>query len=136
MTRRAGGRQLGKPQPRRSRIARGLCPSPAARALTRERCARRTVRSGGPPTEQGSGGTCTNTRAGTPGIGGGEGLWLFSREPTPSQAVVEQLRQVAAAKGFDLSVLVPVQQQGCSYAPFPESSGAGTPSGPFGGFSG
>ena len=77
------------------------------------------ARSGGPPTEQGTNGTCTNTRGGTPGVGGGEGFWLFAREANPPEALVTQMRDVAAAKGLDLSVLVPVLQSGCSYAPFP-----------------
>jgi hypothetical protein len=69
-------------------------------------------------------------------VGGGEGLWLFAREPTPPASTVALLRDLAANKGFDLSVLVPVQQEGCSYSPFPEG-GASSPGGsPFGGFSG
>ena len=84
----------------------------------------RARRSGGPPTEQGTNGTCTNSRVGTPGVGGGEGLWLFSREPTPSEDVFKKLQGIAAAKGFDLSVLVRVQQAGCSYQPFPTSAGS------------
>jgi hypothetical protein len=94
-------------------------------------------RSGGPPTEQGAGGTCTNSRAGTALVGGGEGLWLFSRSPTPPDSLVATLRGIAAEKGFDLSVLLKVQQAGCSYAPFPESAasggGGGAPSTPFSG---
>jgi len=88
--------------------------------------------SGGPPTEQGANDTtCTNTRSGSPGVGAGEGLWLFSREPEPPAALLAQLRGIAADKGFDLSVLAPVQQSGCSYAPFPAQAPA-----PFAGFSG
>ena len=45
-----------------------------------------------------------------------------------------QLRDMAAAKGFDLSVLVPVQQAGCSYAAFPTQQASGILSGA--GFSG
>ena len=90
--------------------------------------------SGGPPTQQGANGTCTNTRSGTPGVGGGEGLWLFSREPTPQDAgLLARLRGIAADKGFDLTALFPVQQSGCSYVPFPESTPAPAP---FSGFSG
>ena len=95
--------------------------------------ARSYARSGGPPTEQGANGTCTNSRSGTALVGGGEGLWLFSRDPTPPPDLVAQLRDMAAAKGFDLSVLVPVQQAGCTYAPFPTQT-SGIFSG--GGFSG
>ena len=91
------------------------------------------VISGGPPTQQGATGTCTNTRSGTPGVGGGEGLWLFSRDPEPPGALLAQLRGVAADKGFDLTVLAPVQQSGCSYVPFPAAPQAPAP---FAGFSG
>jgi len=91
--------------------------------------------SGGPPTEQGASGTCTNTRSGSFGVGGGEGLWLFSRDPTPPDAqLVTQLRGIAADKGFDLSVLKPVQQAGCSYLPFPSNPNPQT--NPFAAFSG
>ena len=61
-------------------------------------------------------------------MGGGEGLWLFAREANPPEALVTQMRDVAATKGFDLSVLKPVLQNGCSYAPFPSNNG-----GPFSG---
>ena len=46
----------------------------------------------------------------------------LSKDPALIPALVEQLRGIAAAKGFDLSVLAPVQQSGCSYAPFPENA--------------
>jgi hypothetical protein len=68
-------------------------------------------------------------------VGGGEGFWLFSRDPTPPESLVAQLRSVAAAKGFDLTVLLKVQQAGCTYAPFPEgaASGGSVPKTPFSG---
>ena len=92
------------------------------------------VISGGPPTQQGANGTCTNTRSGTPGVGAGEGLWLFSRTPTQQAGLLAQLRNVAADKGFDLSVLSTVDQSGCSYVPFPDTTQQAPP--PFGAFSG
>ncbi len=91
--------------------------------------------SGGAPGVQGAGGKCRNAGGSiTNPNGNGEGLWLFFRDPNPSAALVDQVRGVAADKGFDLTVLVQVQQQGCSYAPFPSGGGAG--GGIFGAMSG
>jgi hypothetical protein len=42
------------------------------------------------------------------------GLWLFSRKPEDPGAV-KVMRAKAAALGFDLSVLKPVTQKGCTY---------------------
>ncbi|KIY97278.1 hypothetical protein MNEG_10685 [Monoraphidium neglectum] len=44
----------------------------------------------------------------------GSGLWLFSRKPEDPGAV-KVMRAKAAALGFDLSVLKPVTQKGCTY---------------------
>lgn len=82
------------------------------------------VISGGPPTVAGStSGTCTNVRGGSSFQGNGEGLWLFSRQPQPNASFVQMVRAAAAAKGFDLSVLLDVPQSGCSYAAFPPNRG-------------
>ena len=82
------------------------------------------VISGGPPTVAGSTpGTCTNVHGGSFFQGNGEGLWLFSRQPQPNASFVQMVRAAAAAKGFDLSVLVDVPQSGCSYAAFPANRG-------------
>ena len=47
--------------------------------------------------------------------GNGEGLWLFTREKTPSSEAVEALTQKAKDLGLDPSVLVRVEQEGCVY---------------------
>ena len=47
-----------------------------------------------------------------PGI---SGLWLFSREPQNPEALAE-MQAVLEDWGVDASELVPVQQEGCSYA--------------------
>lgn len=53
------------------------------------------------------------------------GLWLFSRKPADPEATAA-MRAEAARLGFDLSVLKPVAQAGCSYpAVQPPSSGNG-----------
>jgi len=44
------------------------------------------------------------------------GLWIFAREPTPPQALVMKVRGIAKMKGFDLSVLKEVIQEGCDYS--------------------
>ena len=67
--------------------------------------------SGGQPTHQAAGGCRTGD-----GVNGA-GLWIFSRNATRDEAVVSHLRGVAQAKGFDLSVLKDVQQEGCLYQP-------------------
>lgn len=82
--------------------------------------------SGGPPTEQGSTpNTCRNPTGSSllNPIGSGEGLWLFTRESVANSSTVDLMRGVAASKGFDVSVLVPVAQAGCSYEPFPAQPG-------------
>lgn len=86
--------------------------------------------SGGAPTQQGQNGTCKTGSSGPAALltnpnGNGEGLWLFFREPTPAAPLVQSVRDVAASKGFDLSVLVPVPQQGCTYAQFPADAPGG-----------
>ena len=84
-----------------------------------------SCRRAGPPTQAGSlNGTCTNPSGG--GLlsllnGNNEGLWLFTRDITPSADTAADVVAAAAAAGFDLSVLVDVPQAGClPYAPFPE----------------
>jgi hypothetical protein len=42
------------------------------------------------------------------------GLWLFSRKPVDPEAAAV-MRSRAAALGYDLSVLKPVTQAGCTY---------------------
>jgi len=69
--------------------------------------------SGGPPTLEGiDGGGCV---AGTPVQTNEAGLWLFTKEAEPEEETVEMLKQKASDLGFDLSVLLPVDHQGCQY---------------------
>jgi len=67
--------------------------------------------SGGQPTHKAAGGCRTGT-----GIND-SGLWIFTRKAERDDAVVAKLRDVAAQKGFDISVLNDVQQDGCLYKP-------------------
>merc|ERR1711972_1251545 len=64
--------------------------------------------SGGEPTREGQGGLC---RTGT-GVNGA-GLWIFTRQQTRNDALVQKVRHVAESKGFDLTVLNDVQQSNC-----------------------
>jgi hypothetical protein len=88
--------------------------------------------SGGPPTLPGANGTC---RTGT-GVNG-SGLWIFTRQQRRDGAIVDKVRAIAAQKGnrsppdnnigvwlcslpmslpragFDLSVLVDIDQSNC-----------------------
>jgi len=67
--------------------------------------------SGGPPTVQGSGGC--RTGSGT----NNAGLWIFTRMAQPPAGVVSAVRAIAEAKGFDLSVLNPVDHSNCTHDP-------------------
>lgn len=72
--------------------------------------------SGGPPTTRSNGACRTGSRVSlfarfqTNNIG----LWLFSRKPV-DPANTAKMRSVASSLGFDLSVLVDVVQEGCTY---------------------
>ena len=59
-----------------------------------------------------NGGGCV---AGTPVQTNEAGLWLFTKEAEPEEETVEMLKQKASDLGFDLSVLLPVDQKGCQY---------------------
>lgn len=65
--------------------------------------------SGGAPTVPGEGGLC---RTGT-GVNGA-GLWIFTRQQTRSEDLVQKVRGIAETKGFDLTVLNDVDQSNCS----------------------
>ncbi|KAL7569217.1 hypothetical protein ACA910_016773 [Epithemia clementina (nom. ined.)] len=43
------------------------------------------------------------------------GLWVFTRARLRNEQVVEKARQIAAHKGFDITVLVKVHQENCNY---------------------
>jgi len=64
--------------------------------------------SGGAPTISAEGGCRTGT-----GINN-SGLWIFTRQQERDEALVQKVRRIAAAKGFDLSVLNDVDQTGCA----------------------
>lgn len=66
--------------------------------------------SGGQPTISTTEGYC---RTGT-GIND-SGLWIFTREQERNEGVVEKVREIAANEGFDVSVLMDVEQVGCVY---------------------
>mmetsp|Transcript_18670 Transcript_18670/g.40018 ORF Transcript_18670/g.40018 Transcript_18670/m.40018 type:complete len:433 (-) Transcript_18670:380-1678(-) len=66
--------------------------------------------SGGAPKEE-SNGAC-KTGAGV----NGSGLWIFTRQQKRDEALVNKVRDIAKAKGFDLGVLNDVDQSNCSKA--------------------
>jgi lipocalin len=43
------------------------------------------------------------------------GLWIFTREQARDDTLIKEVRDIAAAQGFDLSVLKDVTQDGCVY---------------------
>ena len=43
------------------------------------------------------------------------GLWLFTRQKVADEDVVAEMRAVLEEKGFDVSVLKPVEHEGCEY---------------------
>lgn len=63
--------------------------------------------SGGAPSQVGTDGC--RTGSGT----NGAGLWIFTRQQKADEALVQKVRGIAKAKGFDLSVLNPVDQSDC-----------------------
>uniref|UniRef100_A0A7S2QN00 Lipocalin/cytosolic fatty-acid binding domain-containing protein n=1 Tax=Zooxanthella nutricula TaxID=1333877 RepID=A0A7S2QN00_9DINO len=67
--------------------------------------------SGGAPTKPSSHGGCSTGR----GVNNA-GLWIFTRGASRDQALVDKVRGIAAAKGFDLSVLNDVDQSRCTAA--------------------
>lgn len=68
--------------------------------------------SGGQPTIETKNGFC---RTGT--ATNGSGLWIFTRAQQRDEALVQKVREIAKAQGFDLSVLNDVDQTNCK--PFP-----------------
>jgi len=71
-----------------------------------------TLVSGGQPTNEQPDGSC---RTGD-GVNG-SGLWIFTRSQERNQTVVDYVRHIAGNKGFDLTVLGDVEQEGCLYKP-------------------
>jgi len=65
--------------------------------------------SGGAPKIAAPGGCQTGSSAVN-----GSGLWIFTRAQVASAALVQQVRDIATAKGFDLSVLNPIDNSDCS----------------------
>jgi hypothetical protein len=47
----------------------------------------------------------------------GAGLWIFTRARKRDDALIDEVRSIAADKGFDLSVLNDVDQTNCDAAP-------------------
>eukprot|EP00581_Thalassiosira_minuscula_P007777 CAMPEP_0183702262 /NCGR_PEP_ID=MMETSP0737-20130205/423_1 /TAXON_ID=385413 /ORGANISM="Thalassiosira miniscula, Strain CCMP1093" /LENGTH=244 /DNA_ID=CAMNT_0025928839 /DNA_START=25 /DNA_END=759 /DNA_ORIENTATION=+ len=43
------------------------------------------------------------------------GFWYFSSQPVPPTGVIEKLDELAESYGIDISVLLPVNQEGCVY---------------------
>merc|ERR1712060_522235 len=68
--------------------------------------------SGGAPKIEGQGGLC---RTGT-GVNQA-GLWIFTRQQSRNENLVQKVRQMAQSKGFDLSVLNDVDQSNCPALP-------------------
>lgn len=71
--------------------------------------------SGGQPTIQAAGGCRTGSRTNN------AGLWILTRKQERDNALVEKVRGLAAAQGFDLSVLNDVDQSSCPPSPHSNS---------------
>mmetsp|Transcript_159267 Transcript_159267/g.281188 ORF Transcript_159267/g.281188 Transcript_159267/m.281188 type:complete len:218 (-) Transcript_159267:103-756(-) len=67
------------------------------------------VISGGPPTVEGEDGKC---RTGSSSVNDA-GLWIFTRQQTRDEALVNLARSIAESKGFDLTALNDVDQSTC-----------------------
>jgi len=66
--------------------------------------------SGGQPTIKTENGCKTGTGTNN------SGLWIFTRTAFPAAGVVEKVRDIAKSQGFDLSVLVDINHEGCNYS--------------------
>jgi lipocalin len=64
--------------------------------------------SGGPPKNQGTNGCKTGTGTNN------SGLWIFTRKQERDDALVQKIKGVAEAKGFDVSVLRDTDQTNCA----------------------
>merc|ERR550525_1390579 len=67
--------------------------------------------SGGQPENKAEDGGCTNKERGV----NGSGFWFFTRAKVASQETLSAMEQIAVAKGFSLSLLENVEQEGCEY---------------------
>jgi len=65
--------------------------------------------SGGQPTNSGPDGCRTGS-----GVNGA-GLWIFTREQQRDEALVQKVRGIAQSQGFDLGVLLDVDQTRCPF---------------------
>lgn len=63
--------------------------------------------SGGAPKNQGTNGCQTGTGTND------SGLWIFTRKPERDDALLQKVRGIAAAKGFDVSVLRDTDESTC-----------------------
>jgi hypothetical protein len=66
--------------------------------------------SGGLPKNEGQDGYCKTGE----GINN-SGLWIFTREKMASPETVDTIRGIAKGLGYDTSVLLPVDQDGCLF---------------------
>jgi len=64
--------------------------------------------SGGPPNNEGTQGCKSGT-----GVNN-SGLWIFTREQERNEALVQKIKGIAEAKGFDVSVLKDTDQTNCA----------------------
>mmetsp|Transcript_92414 Transcript_92414/g.249301 ORF Transcript_92414/g.249301 Transcript_92414/m.249301 type:complete len:386 (-) Transcript_92414:54-1211(-) len=66
--------------------------------------------SGGPPKNQAPDGKSCRTGTGV----NGSGLWIFTRKQQRDEALIQKIRGIAIAKGFDVSVLNDIDHTKCS----------------------
>jgi len=63
---------------------------------------------GGPPKNEGANGCKSGTGTNN------SGLWIFTRKQERDEALVQKIKGIAAAKGFDISVLKDTDQTNCA----------------------
>lgn len=66
--------------------------------------------SGGPPKKEGQDGYCITGE----GINN-SGLWIFTRDKNAPAETVDKVRSIAKGLGYDPTVMLPVEQEGCLY---------------------
>jgi lipocalin len=64
--------------------------------------------SGGPPKEEGNDGCKCGTGTNN------SGLWIFTRKQERDEALIQKVKGIAKAKGFDISVLMDTNQTKCA----------------------
>lgn len=45
------------------------------------------------------------------------GMWIFTKSNVRDEKLIDEINKLGAEIGFDMTVMVDVEQRGCKYAP-------------------